>query len=346
MLIFWKPVIFEDRHLFTRKSIYGKGDDDPALFNESFVYTPKVEDFIINYSIGTAMIFAFCISVLLNPTVFYLKHKGEKSLIRKLFQGLAVVDFMTCICTPLVYAYFTFNETILPCSNPVLRFCRPITCTFGCCSQIITFMLAVTRFLKIRFPFMIIREEYVKRYMIAYMFLMALNNLQVPLIQSVKGIPYRNYFYVFVQYCFYVNSIHCGIGILASVVTSSILVHRAHQHSNNESEYAVIHITLHSCITILLMNIPYVFAIGLIIFVNLNPGQISFHDLLFGMMPIVTSTCNPLIIILRNKSYKKIIKNFLLKSRMPSAKIGVLSSKGDQTTDVGQKVYITQSSQL
>ena len=90
-----------------------------------------------------------------------------------------------------------------------------------------------------------------------------------------------------------------------------------------------------SCITILLINIPYFISVTSIILVWwILPNQISFHEIIFAWIPIVTSGLNPLIILSRKSDARKAILD-LINNSWAARKYGV-----DNTHS------ITQSSQL
>lgn len=55
-----------------------------------------------------------------------------------------------------------------------------------------------------------------------------------------------------------------------------------------------------SCITILLINIPYFISVASIVLVMwVLPDQISFHEIIFAWIPMLTSAINPLIVLTR-----------------------------------------------
>ena len=90
-----------------------------------------------------------------------------------------------------------------------------------------------------------------------------------------------------------------------------------------------------SCITILLINIPYFISVTSIVLVWwFLPDQISFHEIIFAWIPIVTSGLNPLIILSRKSDARKYILD-LIKNSWAARKYGVDNSHSN-----------TQSSQL
>ena len=64
-----------------------------------------------------------------------------------------------------------------------------------------------------------------------------------------------------------------------------------------------------SCITILLINVPYFISVTCIVLVKwILPGQISFHEVIFAWVPILTSGLNPIIILTRTREARESVK--------------------------------------
>ena len=58
-----------------------------------------------------------------------------------------------------------------------------------------------------------------------------------------------------------------------------------------------------SCMTILWLNVPYFIAVTVLVFAMwLLPVHISFHEIIFAWIPIITSACNPIIILTRTSA--------------------------------------------
>ena len=90
-----------------------------------------------------------------------------------------------------------------------------------------------------------------------------------------------------------------------------------------------------SCITILLINIPYFISVTSIVLVMwILPDQVSIHEIIFAWIPIVTSGLNPLIILSRKSDARKAILD-LINNSWAAKKYGVDNSHSN-----------TQSSQL
>ena len=69
-----------------------------------------------------------------------------------------------------------------------------------------------------------------------------------------------------------------------------------------------------SCITILLINIPYFISVNIIVLVWwILPDQISFHEIIFAWIPIITSGLNPIIILSRKKDARKALGGIFLR---------------------------------
>ena len=67
-----------------------------------------------------------------------------------------------------------------------------------------------------------------------------------------------------------------------------------------------------SCITILLINVPYFISFTSIVVVFwILPDQISFHEIIFAWVPITTSAINPLIILTRTRDVRLAVQERL-----------------------------------
>ena len=63
-----------------------------------------------------------------------------------------------------------------------------------------------------------------------------------------------------------------------------------------------------------MMNATYVFVIGVITrvkFVGVVYDELSYHDILFAWLPMVTSTTDPIIILWRRKGARRRVKEML-----------------------------------
>ena len=320
MLIFWKLVLPEDAPLFSKN--IDESDHDAMK-----PYTPTSLDRTLNQAMGIFMILTFLISTSLNILVYQFNKLKRNNITNFLFRSLAAVDFLTTLFAPLTYAALMFSATLYPCSNKVLTFARSLACALGCISQVITWLLAVTRCIRVIFPFAIMKKRVVFGYLAVYALAMLLNSCGSAVVQLL-GAYLANLFVVLVHYCFVINFGHCLTGIIVSVATFAYLLRctrlastiltrtRTYPlHEDYRAKATLIRGRFKGCVTILLMNIPYVINIGFIAYVNIKPGTVSFHDVLFGMVPILTSTINPIIITARNHFQMRLL---LLNKKRPA----------------------------
>ena len=92
-----------------------------------------------------------------------------------------------------------------------------------------------------------------------------------------------------------------------------------------------------SCITILLIIIPYfisVMSVVLVMFVLTD--QISFNDIIFAWVPILTSSVNPIIIVIRRKNVREAITELL--GYWPRRVIAAVSRNGHGQLNGNDKV--------
>ena len=64
-----------------------------------------------------------------------------------------------------------------------------------------------------------------------------------------------------------------------------------------------------SCVTILFINIPYFLSVtGLVLVMWFLPPHVSLHEIIFAWVPIVTSACNPIIILSRTSDVRVAVR--------------------------------------
>ena len=177
----------------------------------------------------------------------------------------------------------------------------------GCLSQSATTLLAVARFLRIQAPFFKINKRVFLALFVLYSFIMTVvtvagKYLIVTAEGEAPGVNTR-VIYLLKDVCFYLNLGQCAVGILFSVLCVSALYRR-----NPESEEEVARRT-HAlrragCVTILLLNLPYLcsFSLGL---VAMATRQTLLRELMFNFVPIVTSAFNPVVLCWRNRGVRR-----------------------------------------
>jgi hypothetical protein len=309
MLIFWKLVFVEDAPLYNKDFSEHLFPQEPG----NTTYVPTDTDRLINLVAGIVLMACFVVSCSLNYLVYRFNKLKQSNITNFLFKSLSLVDLLTTVYAPWLYASLMFSSELYPCRTKLATFTRQLVCILGCTSQVITWMLAVTRFFRVILPFAMVSKKSVLVYIAVYCAMMTVNSTCSLIIQVGGWREPGIVMSVLVHCCFLVNLLHCSTGILFSVVTSvhllwctylqTMTLQQTFQDHCN-SNVSMIRQRMRSCVTILLMNIPYLTTICFIIYVNVMPGRISFHDVLFGFMPILTSTINPIIVTARN--YQKI----------------------------------------
>ena len=99
-----------------------------------------------------------------------------------------------------------------------------------------------------------------------------------------------------------------------------------------------------SCITILLINIPYFISVTSIVLVMwVLPNQISFHEIIFAWIPILTSGINPIIILTRTSDVRDgVFRNLRRCARWKYKTDQVYSdSISTQDTKTGRKIQLS-----
>ena len=95
-----------------------------------------------------------------------------------------------------------------------------------------------------------------------------------------------------------------------------------------------------SCITILIINIPYFISVNVILIVWwILPDQISFHEIIFAWIPIITSGLNPIIVLSRKEDARKAVIGIL--KRLVGGKVERKQSTSSMSTRSSQ-VHITK----
>ena len=241
MLLFWKDEI-----------------TDPKFNTSTYELTDL--DWIVNYSVGTLLLFCFLISTILNPVIWFHHRSADKNKVSTfLFSYLAIADFLTNLVAPLGYCYLLMSPKLF--SGPDLKFFEIfslVSCTVGCFSQCLATLLAVSRTLKIINPFILIKQMFLKCYILSYTIFMVFNNISVPVIKNVKekqitqeNINLDLIFFIFVGLCYWSNILHCMLGIVFSMI-SVVYVYTVKPVSQNYDRKQK------ASITILLMNVAYI----------------------------------------------------------------------------------------
>ena len=261
---------------------------------------------ILNYSVGTLLIFCFLISTSLNPVLFYHHTSVQRQGITTfLFKTLAASDFLTNLLTPIVYSFYLFKPQLVALISPVVgTFCN-ISCTMGCFSVCSTTLLAITRFLKITNPFARLKKVIMTRFFLVYTFYMLVINSLLTL--AFSNILPNALIDLFVTVCTLLNFTLILLGVVFSIMTA-VYVHFFKPTSHNDF------VDKKVCGTILLMNLVYIITLSVSVFPFLSllnlVNDIKFLSLnlkfmSFLFMPLITSTWNPVVIITRSRAARE-----------------------------------------
>ena len=292
--------------LATTMLIFWKSEITDPKFNTS-TYKLTELDRIVNYSVGTLLLFCFLISTILNPVIWYYHRSADKNKITTfLFSYLAIADFLTNLIAPLGYCYLLMSPKLFSEFDLEQAPFYFLSCTLGCFSQCLATLLAVTRTLKIINPFVLIRKRVLRYYILAYNSYMLINNISVNIVNGKflkrildgKGFSETLFFIIliFLGLCYILNALHCLSGMIFSII-SVVYVYILKPVSQNDA------MKKRACITILLMNVAYII---LIVCVFLNALQsyifkqaVNFTATSFIFIPILTSALNPIILFTR-----------------------------------------------
>ena len=301
MLIFWKLVTLEDKELFSKSPNSASVTRFPNI-----TYHATSTDQVVNYSLGSVLVMCFLISTILNPVLTYHHHSTRKNgVCTFLFSCLSVSDLLTNFFAPLVYSHYMFRTGIYSGSLFSIEFSRVFACTVGCFSQCGTTLIAATRLIKVTAPFVRIRKRTVVAYFTAYTTVMTTNNLAILLLKQVDR-SQRALYFTFTNICIWLNVAHCFVGIVLSLATFIYLylVKPVGEAENRVKNKRV-------CVTILLMNTPYVISIFFVLLVYISSWHVSIHDIIFGFVPMLTSAINPIVLIVRNSGIRQTVVSLM-----------------------------------
>ena len=173
--------------------------------------------------------------------------------------------------------------------------------------QVTTCLLAVTRMVQILFPFLYFRQKVVILYLSVYTTYMVINNttyyVALEFFSHLKTVQK-----IGLDMCIWINFAHCVVGLTASTTTVIYLLLKRQSPGDCRPQR-----NLRGCVTIFLMNVPYLVSVITILNVKLLlPSQVSFREILFAWLPFCTSGLNPIMILLRMKKARSTVKYKML----------------------------------
>ena len=127
------------------------------------------QDHVLNYSYGLLLPLTFIISLLLNPLIFLYNFRKRPSVASLLFQSLTISDFITCLYQPILLLRALWEPGVpaiegKPTAIQIISTVVMTTVIFG--SGMLTHLLSITRYIKIRHPFVNIKRRYVFVYLL------------------------------------------------------------------------------------------------------------------------------------------------------------------------------------
>ena len=185
-------------------------------------------------------------------------------------------------------------------------------CSFGCLSQVTTFVLAIVRMISVYKPLFSRRYPYwiPLTYASVYGFLMFVNEISFAVFHHCKVNDVLEHAIDFtVEFCFYLNIVHFSFGILAALATILKILLTPISRSNKSAQ--VQHVK--SCWTIFLMNVPYLFSIVNYTLCKTHLKTHGYFFLVYVAAPSFTSMFNPLVIVLLNTELQRYMKFWLCK---------------------------------
>ena len=199
--------------------------------------------------------------------------------------------------------------------------------------QVTTCLIALTRMVQILFPFLYFRQKVVLLYLSLYTAYMVINNstyyVALEFFSHLKTVQK-----IGLDMCIWPNFIHCVIGITASTTTVVYLLSKKRTSGDCKPQR-----NLRGCVTILMMNIPYLVSVITILNVKLLlPKQVSFREILFAWLPFCTSGLNPVMILLRMKKARFAVKTKVMLILGKSDVVATMVSTDQQLTGNGVMV--------
>ena len=274
-------------------------------------YEVTETDRIVNYTVGTLLIFCFLISTILNPVIWYHHRSEDKNKITTfLFSYLAIADFLTNLVAPLGYSYLLMSPKLFFGLDLEYLPFEFLACTLGCFSLCAATLLAISRTLKIINPFRTIQQRSLKIYIFFYsLFMMAIGlSLQVIAAKMIKKsihtapLPLINF--ILDCLCYWFNIMHCILGTAFSIVSVVYVYLFSKPVSQNQDN-----LKKRASITVLLMNLVYIITISCM-FLNVFQRQIFKQgvDLMvisFIFNPMLISAFNPIILFARVRKIRQ-----------------------------------------
>ena len=282
---------------------------------------------ILDYIFMMICILVFVTSTILNPLVFWFRFPKLSSNVLAsslLFSLLSVSDFLTNITFPIIMFITLAKPTQEPLLRPATRLDQihfVLFRTLGGASAILTSMLAVTRWLRIRYPMMRIKNKV----LIGHLVFFSVGPIFGAVTWSVLRCPLStsqwstNYQTVITDGCgfltlaaHWVIIAHAWFGLIVSLITTIRLNRSFHPATAAHTRQSIITILIMNLVisvhTVVSITVMIVGAVGgrridWSTGVTENPEEAPMlsNISLYYITPLVMSSANPIIIFCCNK---------------------------------------------
>lgn len=253
------------------------------------------------------------------------RKKKEDKLSCKLFLLTAISDLLTNSYPTLHIIYFTTSPRLdlrvfLDYQHGVPHIFKHYAipsmfiCSFGCTSQVITFVLSIVRAISVYRPFLSLRIPHwiPLGYIAVFSFIMFTNEALFAIlhfcydsVSQDKGYIIVRAIEITVEICYGLNIVHFILAIVASIATMAKILRRKKLLSCNPDT------NTRSCWIIFLMNVPYFFSMINYTLCKTLLKEHNYFFLVYVAIPCFTSMFNPLVIVLLNKELKQFIKSLI-----------------------------------
>ena len=256
---------------------------------------------VANVTIATLIIAAVIVSSTINPGLLRCYFRQKRTFQRNMFITVAFLDMFTTNIPAIIHAYNLSR-------SEELEYIKSYHCILGCISQAVAVLLATTRLSLVLFPLHALKTRVAIGYLVVYSVVMttvniflALHNQDVDVVPTIHyQIPGEAEFLEFL--CWGYTFTQATVGIFSSFVAVLYLFFLASPTGDKSKKKQ-------GAITILLMNIPYAvnifFTAGAFWFTDVFEIEgADFGDLQYAAVPILISGYNPVVILLRKRSYR------------------------------------------
>ena len=286
---------------------------------------------IVDYTFMFLCILVCLISTILNPLIFWfrLPKTGSHILASSLlFLLLSVSDFLTNITFPIILFISLAKSSLEPLLRPATRLDQVhlvLFRTLGGASSILTSMLAVTRWIRIRYPMLRIKNKVIVGYLVFF----SVGPIFVGITWTLIRCPLSasqwstNFQTVISDGCGFITLAahwliiaHAWLGLIMSVVTTIRLKRSSHPTTAAHTRRSIMTIlimngvlVLHTVVSVTAMVVggrKLNWRSGVV--ENPESTPLILNITLYYFTPLVMSAVNPLIIFCCNKRVRLFTK--------------------------------------